>query len=209
MCRPRCRKEQSRRLHSFGGTAPVAPCAPEGEAKLSAWLRANRVDRAVMEASGGYQRSWAEALRAAGIEVLIVDPKRIRHFAEAAGAPGQERSNRRRDDRLVRRDLSRSRRSNQRSRARRGRPAGPGPGGRERGGRANQATGRASPAGPRRQGPRRDRQGGAGRAAQARRRDRRQDQREPSLRDHPQRAGARPASGRRRDRLVSRARAYP
>jgi len=38
-----------------------------------------------MEASGGYERSWAEALRAAGVEVVIVDPKRIRHFAKAAG----------------------------------------------------------------------------------------------------------------------------
>jgi transposase len=62
-----------------------APSTPEGEAKLVAWLRANRVGRAVMEASGGYERSWAEALRAAGVEVLIDDPKRIRCFAKAAG----------------------------------------------------------------------------------------------------------------------------
>ncbi len=62
-----------------------APSTPEGEAELAAWLRANRVGRAVMEASGGYERSWAEALRAAGVEVVIVDPKRIRHFAKAAG----------------------------------------------------------------------------------------------------------------------------
>ncbi len=40
---------------------------------------------AVMEASGGYERSWAEAMRAAGVEAVIVDPKRIRHFAKAAG----------------------------------------------------------------------------------------------------------------------------
>ena len=62
-----------------------APSTPEGEAELAAWLRANRVGRAVMEASGGYERSWAEALRVAGVEVVIVDPKRIRHFAKAAG----------------------------------------------------------------------------------------------------------------------------
>ncbi len=61
------------------------PSTPEGEAQLVAWLRANRVGRAVMEASGGYERSWAEALRAVGVEVRIVDPKRIRHFAKAAG----------------------------------------------------------------------------------------------------------------------------
>jgi transposase len=58
---------------------------PEGHAELIAWLRANRVRRAVMEASGDYERSWAEALRAAGVAVQIVDPKRIRHFARAAG----------------------------------------------------------------------------------------------------------------------------
>ncbi len=67
------------------GLRMSAPSTPEGEAELVAWLRANRVGRAVMEASGGYERCWAEALRAAGVEVRIVDPKRIRHFARAAG----------------------------------------------------------------------------------------------------------------------------
>jgi transposase len=62
-----------------------APSTLEGEAQLVGWLRANRVGLAVMEASGGYERSWAEALRAAGFDVRIVDPKRIRHFAKAAG----------------------------------------------------------------------------------------------------------------------------
>jgi transposase len=62
-----------------------APSTPQGEAQLVAWLRANRVGRAVMEASGGYERGWAQALRAAGVEVRIVDPKRIRYFAKAAG----------------------------------------------------------------------------------------------------------------------------
>jgi transposase len=62
-----------------------AASTPEGQAELVAWLWANRVGRAVMEASGGYERSWAEALRAAGVTARIVDPKRIRHFAKAAG----------------------------------------------------------------------------------------------------------------------------
>ncbi|HME83491.1 MAG TPA: transposase, partial [Roseiarcus sp.] len=61
------------------------PSTAEGEVELLAWVRANRVGRAVMEASGGYERGWAEALRAAGVEVRIVDPKRVRHFAKAAG----------------------------------------------------------------------------------------------------------------------------
>jgi transposase len=67
------------------GLRMSAPSTPEGQAELAAWLRANRVGRAVMEASGGYERDWAEALRAAGVEVLIVDPKQVRCFAKAAG----------------------------------------------------------------------------------------------------------------------------
>ena len=62
-----------------------APSTPEGEAELILWVQANGIERAVMEASGGYERSWAELLRTAGIQVVIVDPKRIRHFAKAAG----------------------------------------------------------------------------------------------------------------------------
>lgn len=58
---------------------------PDGQAELIAWLRTHRVDMAVMEASGGYERAWATALRKAGIAVRIVDPKRVRRFAEAAG----------------------------------------------------------------------------------------------------------------------------
>jgi transposase len=52
---------------------------------LLAWLQAHGVDKVVMEASGGYDRSWANFLRGAGLEVLIVDPKRVRHFAKSAG----------------------------------------------------------------------------------------------------------------------------
>jgi len=58
---------------------------PKGQAEMVAWLRRNRVGQAVMEASGGYERSWADALRKAGIAVRIVDPKRVRHFARAGG----------------------------------------------------------------------------------------------------------------------------
>jgi transposase len=38
-----------------------------------------------MEASGGYEREWAKALRKADIEALVVDPKRVRNFARSAG----------------------------------------------------------------------------------------------------------------------------
>jgi transposase len=49
------------------------------------WLAGHGVGKAVMEASGGYERAWAGLLRAAGLEVVVVDPKRVRHFAKSAG----------------------------------------------------------------------------------------------------------------------------
>jgi transposase len=57
----------------------------EGRRELMCWLRGQRVSKAVMEASGGYERSWAKALGKAGIEVRIIDPKRVRYFARSAG----------------------------------------------------------------------------------------------------------------------------
>jgi transposase len=57
----------------------------QGRRQLLAWLKEHAVGKAVMEASGGYERSWARVLRAAGVEVVIVDPKRVRHFAKSAG----------------------------------------------------------------------------------------------------------------------------
>ena len=57
----------------------------EGRRELASWLRRRKVGKAVMEASGGYEREWARTLRAARIEVRIVDPKRVRSFARSAG----------------------------------------------------------------------------------------------------------------------------
>ena len=61
------------------------PNTAQGHRKLVAWLRKYQVGKAVMEASGGYERDWAKVLRKAGIEVRIVDPKRVRSFALSAG----------------------------------------------------------------------------------------------------------------------------
>jgi len=61
------------------------PSTAQGQRKLVAWLRKHRVAKVVMEASGGYERDWAGVLRQAGIEVRIVDPKRVRSFALSAG----------------------------------------------------------------------------------------------------------------------------
>jgi transposase len=63
---------------TFAGTV-------EGRRELASWLRRQKVGKAVMEASGGYEREWAKALRDAKIEVRIVDPKRVRSFAQSAG----------------------------------------------------------------------------------------------------------------------------
>jgi len=61
------------------------PNNPQGRRKLIAWLRKYQVGKAVMEASGGYEREWRNVLHNAGIEVRIVDPKRVRNFALSAG----------------------------------------------------------------------------------------------------------------------------
>jgi transposase len=61
------------------------PNTDQGHRKLTALLRKHKVTKAVMEASGGYERAWARALRKADIEVRIVDPKRVRNFALSAG----------------------------------------------------------------------------------------------------------------------------
>ena len=67
------------------GLRQTFPSTTQGHRKLVAWLRKHQVNKAVMEASGGYERAWAKVLREAGIEVRIVDPKRVRSFALSAG----------------------------------------------------------------------------------------------------------------------------
>lgn len=68
----------------FGAEACFANSL-EGRRELVVWLKEHNVDKAVLEASGGYERVWARLLRGAGVEVAIVDPKRVRHFAKSAG----------------------------------------------------------------------------------------------------------------------------
>jgi transposase len=64
---------------------PTFLSSPAGRRQLVAWLRKHKVTKVVMEASGGYERKWAKTLRQEGIEVRIVDPKRVRNFALSAG----------------------------------------------------------------------------------------------------------------------------
>jgi len=67
------------------GASFSKPSTPAGQAEMVEWLLENGVGLAVMEASGGYEREWAAALRESGLEVSIVDPKRVRYFAKSAG----------------------------------------------------------------------------------------------------------------------------
>ena len=71
-------------MHSLS-RGQTFPSDAEGRRRLIAWLRRHKVGKAVMEASGGYERNWAKALREAGLAVRIVDPKRVRSFARSAG----------------------------------------------------------------------------------------------------------------------------
>ena len=68
-----------------GAPAATAVNTPAGCAELSEELRRHGIKTAVMEASGGYEQTMAAALRKQGISVVIVDPKRVRDFARAAG----------------------------------------------------------------------------------------------------------------------------
>jgi transposase len=61
------------------------PNTAQGHRKLVAWLGKYHVGKAVMEASGGYERQWRNVIHNAGIEVRIVDPRRVRSFAQSAG----------------------------------------------------------------------------------------------------------------------------
>jgi transposase len=100
----RFRTKLSRRFARESSLSRLQTCpnSAQGRRKLIDWLRKHQVNKAVMEASGGYERDWAKKLREAGIEVRIVDPKRVRSFAQSVG---EERCDRRGDDRLVRRDV--------------------------------------------------------------------------------------------------------
>ncbi|MGJ4948550.1 IS110 family transposase [Bradyrhizobium sp. HKCCYLS20291] len=52
---------------------------------LVAWLRERRVSRVGLEASGGYEREVVDALEAEGFEVALLNPLRVRRFAQAKG----------------------------------------------------------------------------------------------------------------------------
>jgi transposase len=57
----------------------------EGIRYLVNKLRAQRVERVVMEASGGYQRELLAALLAAELPAIAVNPRQVRDFAKSTG----------------------------------------------------------------------------------------------------------------------------
>ena len=77
---PSSRSEPSLRVTLGRAVNTAAGCAA-----LAKELERRGVRLAVMEASGGYERPMAAALRQQSIGVLIVSPKRVRDFAKAAG----------------------------------------------------------------------------------------------------------------------------
>ena len=58
---------------------------PDGLTELIAWLRTHQVARVGVEASGGYEREVVDALEDAGFMVVVLNPRRVRRFAEAKG----------------------------------------------------------------------------------------------------------------------------
>jgi transposase len=58
---------------------------PDGCASLLEQLKNFQVTLIVFEATGGYERRSAKALREAGLPVSVVNPTRVRRFAEAMG----------------------------------------------------------------------------------------------------------------------------
>ncbi len=56
-----------------------------GRDGLAAFCRANTVDLCVMEATGGYEQAPFAHLWAAGLPAAIVNPRQVRHFANAMG----------------------------------------------------------------------------------------------------------------------------
>jgi len=56
-----------------------------GLSELAGWLTLHEVGRIGIEASGGYEREVIDTLPALGFQVLLLNPLRVRRFAQAKG----------------------------------------------------------------------------------------------------------------------------
>lgn len=61
------------------------PNTPAGIAALTDILQVLAPARVVLESTGGYERAAARALADAGLPVVVVNPRSVRHFARALG----------------------------------------------------------------------------------------------------------------------------
>lgn len=59
--------------------------AGDGVAALVAALQQRRATLVVLEATGGYERPWVTACAAAGLPIVVVNPRQVRAFARAIG----------------------------------------------------------------------------------------------------------------------------
>jgi transposase len=72
-------------LHVLEGSSHQWPNTDEGQQALIAMLKPLGVHRIVLEASGGYERLLVVALIAAGLPVVVINPRQVRDFAKALG----------------------------------------------------------------------------------------------------------------------------
>jgi len=61
------------------------PNTPAGHRRLIAWLQPQGTHQVVLEATGGYEHAALDALQAAGLPVVRVNPRQARDFARATG----------------------------------------------------------------------------------------------------------------------------
>jgi len=59
--------------------------APQGHEQLLGRLRGLVVEKIVLEATGGYEQVLVAELAAAGLPVVVVNPRQVRDFARATG----------------------------------------------------------------------------------------------------------------------------
>ena len=59
------------------------PNTPAGHARLIRWAQTHHPARLVMEATGGYERAVDAALYAAGLPVVVSNPRQVRDFARS------------------------------------------------------------------------------------------------------------------------------
>lgn len=58
---------------------------PQGVGELATWCAGHKVELAVLEATGGYERQAFRLLWASGVPAAVVNPRQVRRFAEAMG----------------------------------------------------------------------------------------------------------------------------